>query len=358
MENFTKRVDYIDGFRGLAILMVVLFHSYSRWPAIVPYGYRFADFFLFKYGYLGVQLFFMISGFVILMTLEKCRSIVHFLMKRWLRLFPAMLIVTVLVYFTATMLPERPAGEPPIQNIFPGLLFIRPDILSSIINSPVDNLEGSFWSLYIEVAFYIIFGILYFIAGERKATWGIFLVFLFSFSNTFLSAIFEYESPLIYKINNIIQPVQFVWFTAGGFAFLYSKGKKISDLWISIAITFMGCLWYYYNVNLQTFMAMSLIAAIFLFTVYSERLKVLFSFKPLLLVGFVSYPFYLIHENALIALTIKLGRFFPNIPDFIMPLIPATFLFGIAYIIARYIEPLIRHCWLSMLQRARVIKND
>lgn len=36
-ENL-KRVEYLDGLRGLAIIMVLLFHSFARWGEIVPYG--------------------------------------------------------------------------------------------------------------------------------------------------------------------------------------------------------------------------------------------------------------------------------------------------------------------------------
>ena len=66
-----KRIEFLDGLRGLAILLVIFFHAFVRWPNIVPYGSSYSDFIFFKYGYLGVELFFLISGFVILMSLEK-----------------------------------------------------------------------------------------------------------------------------------------------------------------------------------------------------------------------------------------------------------------------------------------------
>ena len=92
-----KRIDYLDAIRGIAVWLVVLYHAYARYEHF-PYGFEYASFPFLKYGYLGVELFFLISGFVILMTLERSRSFINFLYKRWLRLFPAMAIVTLLFY--------------------------------------------------------------------------------------------------------------------------------------------------------------------------------------------------------------------------------------------------------------------
>jgi len=63
------RIGYLDAIRGIAIWLVVLYHAYARYEHF-PYAFKYASFPLFKYGYLGVELFFLISGFVILMTLD------------------------------------------------------------------------------------------------------------------------------------------------------------------------------------------------------------------------------------------------------------------------------------------------
>lgn len=57
--------------------------------------------------------------------------------------------------------------------------------------------------------------------------------------------------------------------------------------------------------------------------------------------GFVSYPLYLIHENAMVAMIVKAGKYFPDIPGILLPLIPIAILMFISYLIANYIEPLI-----------------
>ena len=65
-----NRIEYLDGMRGGAIILVFLFHAFARWPTIVPYRNVYADISCVKYGWLGVELFFMISGFVIFMTVS------------------------------------------------------------------------------------------------------------------------------------------------------------------------------------------------------------------------------------------------------------------------------------------------
>lgn len=72
-----KRIDYLDAIRGIAVWLVVLYHAYARYEHF-PYGFEYASFPLLKYGYLGVELFFLISGFVILMTLDVAGVLLTF----------------------------------------------------------------------------------------------------------------------------------------------------------------------------------------------------------------------------------------------------------------------------------------
>jgi peptidoglycan/LPS O-acetylase OafA/YrhL len=68
------RLRSIDGLRALAALGVVAYHYWDPWT---------------YYGMLGVELFFVISGFVILMTLERGRPLPAFAFARIARLYPA-----------------------------------------------------------------------------------------------------------------------------------------------------------------------------------------------------------------------------------------------------------------------------
>ena len=126
------RVAYIDGLRGIAILGVIFFHAYSRWGGVESYNQNqfFID--LFSHGWLGVQLFFAISGYVIYMSILRYENILMFLIARYLRLFPAMLIAALLIYSTSFFIPERPLGYSSIIDFLPSLTFIDPGLLSKI----------------------------------------------------------------------------------------------------------------------------------------------------------------------------------------------------------------------------------
>src|ERR1700761_9643123 len=98
------RIASLDGFRFFAILSVVLYHYYSRWvpplnTSLYPYGNKYS---YFSFGYLGVEFFFVISGFVIAYTLSATNSLSEFWKKRMVRLFPAMFVCSLitLVFFT------------------------------------------------------------------------------------------------------------------------------------------------------------------------------------------------------------------------------------------------------------------
>jgi peptidoglycan/LPS O-acetylase OafA/YrhL len=55
--------------------------------------------------------------------------------------------------------------------------------------------------------------------------------------------------------------------------------------------------------------------------------------------GFVSYPLYLVHENMMVALTVKLGHIAPGLPGWALPLLPMTWVIVVAWCIARFAEP-------------------
>lgn len=347
-----QRVDFLDGLRGVAIVLVILFHAYARWPELVPYGDAYAGFALFRFGWLGVELFFLISGFVIFLTLEKTANFPDFMTRRWLRLFPAMLICSVLVFASAALFPERPAGAPHWRDLLPGLSFIEPWWWQVALRSPQHVLEGAFWSLFVEVRFYAIAGCLYFWIGRDRTIAAIAALFAIAFGYRLLHAACPALDLRWLKLYADVTTAQyFGWFAAGARYYEYFYHGRNSTLCRAIGWALLSALstWYVDRGDTPGAVAASL-AVVLLFTlaVTVRRVRSVLGWKPVLWLGLISYPLYLMHENALIACVIRLGRAAPWCPPLLLPVVPLAVLLPLAFWIARSGEPRVR-AWLRPL---------
>ncbi|NCC03193.1 MAG: acyltransferase [Proteobacteria bacterium] len=345
----TKRLPFIDGLRGIAVLAIVLFHAFARWPELYPYGYQFADLPFLNTRTAGVNLFFMISGFVILMSLRRCQGYWDFLERRWLRLFPAMLLCSLLIIGTAFFLPERPAGAVRCWDILPGLTLIgdqglvRPlwVSLSQLIGYIPHSLEGVFWSLYIEVKFYILFGGAFFLLGERRAIAT--LLLLFALNRVVLDP--TLNAPLhrfliaarFDEVATFFRFDTYGFFAAGALLCLAHDTSRKFFLLAAIAIGSISIL-SLPNLWLVNLVFLALICG----AVASSRLQQILANRLLLFLGFVSYPLYLLHENIMVALIIKLGRVAPNLSDVLLPVLPIMGVIGLAWLIASFGEPALK----------------
>jgi peptidoglycan/LPS O-acetylase OafA/YrhL len=81
-----SRLTQVDGLRAIAALSVVLFYYTTGFDQVFVHSTPLA--FNFPLGYLGVQLFFIISGFVSFLTLDAARTPTGFVVSRFSRLYP------------------------------------------------------------------------------------------------------------------------------------------------------------------------------------------------------------------------------------------------------------------------------
>lgn len=349
MSKPVNRIAYLDGLRGLAILLVFLFHGYYRWHDLMPFGSDYADFPLFKFGYLGVHLFFLISGFVILMTLERCHGPMNFIFRRWARLFPAMLVCSVFVIVTAPVFTERPRGEPELLNVIPGLLFVEPYILEKLTGYNFRSLEGVFWSLYVEVKFYVFSAVAYFLVGSKRyvvsllicmVSWLLLEHLSQSSSNALIGLTHALASSASFEF--------FGWFSSGAAFYLFVRTQERHWLYYGVFAALLSSA-VESNRNLESFLAAMLIVAVFTTSVLSVNFQKLLSNRLLLFFGFISYPLYLIHENMAVSMIIQVDRYFPNFPGFLLPLVALAVASLLAFIIARVFERQLRGViyWVS-----------
>lgn len=171
----SHRLHALDGLRGVAILLVMGFHyfyhleSFYYKSTLYPYGETFSNVLVFKYGYMGVELFFIISGFVIAMTLESSRSVIDFAIRRFVRIWPALIVSAVLTFFMLNW-SDSPFALTRRQfwpNFLPSLT-LTPTVLWSGLFPKVDFVTGVYWSLVVEIRFYMIAAILFWLLPRDK----------------------------------------------------------------------------------------------------------------------------------------------------------------------------------------------
>ncbi len=341
-----QRLEYLDGLRGLAILWVLLYHYLSRWTELVPFGSAYQQWPLFELGYLGVNLFFLISGFVIFMTLERCDGLLSYLYKRWLRLFPAMLVASTLVYVTAFWLSERPQGLPQPINLISGLFFIDPSWLARVSGVQFGVLEGAFWSLFIEFKFYVVAGILYFRLGARFAWVSLGLMYLLWLScahllaadvATELSASIKWPLNIVHTLLHEMGAKYYGWFFAGAGLYFYYQKRQRRLLLATVAMMFVTCLDVaagHYHVLIAALLASFWMLACVLWQPCQQLMAGRFWW----FMGFISYPLYLIHENMGVALLIKLQKWHPLTHSELYVGVVILLVSSMAWIIAKYAE--------------------
>lgn len=148
MKNVHRLLE-IDAIRGLAALSIVLFHYAS--------SYKWTDYHLYHYfDYLEecVQIFFIISGFVILISIKNISRSLDFVASRFARIYPIYLlsvITTILITNIARF------AKPRTENTYDIILnfFMLQDFLGG------RSVNIVYWTLTLEISFYAIMLIVY-----------------------------------------------------------------------------------------------------------------------------------------------------------------------------------------------------
>ncbi len=159
-----KRDQTIDFFRGLAILLVVLFHFTARLPneaLNITEGAPLPVFF----GWVGVYFFFIISGYCIFMTLERSASVSQFLARRISRIYPAFVAAILLLFVFGLVFIVPSVPEANFHEAEPGPLDVILNLL--FIGEIGEWVDGAFWSIAVEVKFYALVALLALLIPDR-----------------------------------------------------------------------------------------------------------------------------------------------------------------------------------------------
>lgn len=294
----STRVNEIDLLRFIAALSVVVFHyAFRGYTAdslsAMPYPVLAS---VARYGYLGVELFFMISGFVILATAAN-GSLRGFVISRMVRLYPAFWACC-----TITFVVMATWGGPR-YCVSLGQYLINMTMLSDFVNVP--PLDGVYWSLFVELRFYALVAAV--LAIGRIARAESFLALWLAAS--VVLAFIPVTGALPVKILRYFLIAEHsAFFIAGAICFLiWSKGPSTTR--IAMTAVCWGLAVFQASDELKVFekhygTAMSGAAVATIVTAFfavmllvAMRRTGAFGQRRWLSVGALTYPLYLLHEN-------------------------------------------------------------
>jgi len=161
------RLNNFDLIRLLAATQVVVFHSVAHLGLDLVGDNPLVVFFQ---ALPGVPIFFFISGFVVSLAWERSRSVSHYGKNRFLRIYPALWMCSIIAFGSAIIIGDI---HPPIEQLVPWLLaqfsigqFYNPEFLRSY---GVGVLNGSLWTIPVELQFYIALPLLYPLFAESQS---------------------------------------------------------------------------------------------------------------------------------------------------------------------------------------------
>lgn len=368
------RIAALDGFRAVAILAVLAYHYAVIWcppyqgHSYYPYGAAFARIPLLNYGWAGVEFFFVISGFVIFFTLQRCSSVIDFLRRRVARLWPAMLFCATI---TAIAVDKFGPSEWHV-NFFSWLssiLFIRPDSFDRSLHTHLIWVDGSYWTLWVEIRFYALAAAIFLVArhhlrlvvlgllmssfllhwtGSGKLSTSLKTVLLIEYMPYFLMGCFFYFRKMDGRWN---------LYTAGGVA-----------LSCAMAIYSGYTFWGFRVGNADGFaIANFVIVGIFILFTYEHPVLRVFETKFFVSLGEASYSLYLLHQVLGISLMQLLSVWLPPLASLALTLV---IILGVSFgsflfvevpgkrLIMRATEPAVRYAfrhapWLNYIPSQR-----
>ena len=329
----------IDGIRFFSIILVILYHTKTTN--------------IFNSGYLGVDIFFVISGYLITSiilneyNLNQRFSLFKFLERRCRRIVPAIILVTFLVLIISLIFffeYER-VFKLNLEEIFKSIFFIS-NFTPYDYFAPNQNFKILFhtWSLSIEMQLYLFFSVLFlFLIKFQKKIQIIVLIILFLIT-AFLTqsgANLKFQYPFIeeqmFFFNqpywaNFYSPISRIFeFLFGVFAayfLIYLNKSEKRNLFIHNFFSILGIILilvnlYFFNETTThpSVLTLPCLLGTFLLIVYSSKGTVvnkLFSISFISYFGKLSYSAYLFHVPLLFLINFYVSDLTPYLKSFFL----------------------------------------
>jgi peptidoglycan/LPS O-acetylase OafA/YrhL len=312
------RLLALDGLRGLAALMVVVYHY--LWNVAQVYPQLGASVEAVHFGGQGVRVFFVISGIVIFMSLQNSTP-AGFIRSRFIRLYPTYWVA---VAITATAVAVF--GLPGRQTV-PLDTVLNLSMVQDFFGVP--NVDGAYWTLAVELAFYVMAAVLWFTGRLNPARLPVTLYLWLASMLLIALAIPDTFNEQTRLFENI------PWFLLGISALAIINGdRRPSMLLFPLVAVIGGGLF-----NAMDAVAAAVAFAIALVTLMWRPLGL--ASRPLRFLGWLSFPLYLLHQNLGYILLLRLDAL--DVPRPLSVAITLVLAVTLAALFTRYIdEPLRR----------------
>lgn len=322
------RYKELDVLRGIAVLLVMFFHFTMGKPQ-EKLG--------FNLGNTGVDLFFMISGFVIFMSILKVKSSKEFILNRFYRLYPTYWIYVTITFCIIIVMSEDALIT--VTSIGPQYL-VNMTMLQHFFK--VEDLDGPYWTLAIELIFYAM--ILFMYKLRLLSRFDIIAVLLIIFT------MIAYNFKQYFIIDKLLDGFPLLGYLPLFFSGILFYKMHVQNKTVMYYILLCFCLGsqiYLFNfVNgrgkfLTQYEYAAMLGLYFLIFLLFVHNKLTFISKatPLLYVGKISYQMYLIHQC--LALNILIPFFNETLGlDFWVSsfVLSTTVIITLVSIISHYIE--------------------
>ncbi len=287
----SKKFGYIDSLRGIAILLVIWVHIgvvLNNTTLYFP-----TDSFLFQFilsGQYGVQLFFVVSAFTLMISyynrITEDHATRNFFIRRFFRIAPMYYLA--IAYFTLDKYLQYDFSnfsEVPIRSLLSNLFFYN-----ALIPEHINNYVPGGWSVSVEFMFYLLMPI---ICCKVRNFDSAVKLFAITFVIALIANLYIVENTYYpyFKSYNFI--VQLPIFPMGIATYFYLRDKQVKLSkwsWGLIAIA----IWTACFLVIPKHLYFGLFFAILLIIQEKYRLKV-FSNKLLVMIGKVSFSMYLVH---------------------------------------------------------------
>jgi peptidoglycan/LPS O-acetylase OafA/YrhL len=331
------RLYALDGLRLVAALAVAAYHFLAVDNTRSPWGQAGKTIFpsadlLAHYGWLGVEIFFMISGFVICMSTWG-RTVGDFFRSRVTRLYPAYWFcacVTALALVITPAVFDAPSFTDWLVNM---------TMLQDAVGTP--RLDPSYWTLWAEMRFYLLFALVVWMGLTYKR------VLVFGLGWTIVAAIAKTAE---WKLLDIVaMPKYAPYFLVGVGLYLVHRFGHHLLTWLLIGTNLAFCLdqavarmeYQVANVQHQALSPWLVCAVVLLGFAYilaTARGRMSWLNRPwLVAAGALTYPFYLLHQQVGFSLIHHLYERAGLSAYLVLPL---TFgvLLGAAWVVHRLVE--------------------